>query len=174
MDRVNAILRHPLYGECLMKIEELELDRIFCRHNIEHFLDVARIAYIFSLEEKLSLKKDVIYSAALLHDIGRQKEYQLGIPHEKASADIAEIILRECNFSEGEMALIKEAILGHREYEAQKSMGNKEMNEEQEYLDLNFSYILRKADKMARRCFACKASNECNWSIEKKNTDILY
>ena len=31
MDRVNQILVHPLYQECVEKICKLEKDRIFCR-----------------------------------------------------------------------------------------------------------------------------------------------
>jgi len=174
MDRVNAILNHPLYWECLTKIEELEWDRIFCRHNMEHFLDVARLAYIFSLEKRLSLEKEVIYSAALLHDIGRHEQYQHGVPHEKASTDIAELILRECKFSESERDLIEEAISAHRGHEVQKSSVKKEVNAGEENLVMDFSYILRKADKMSRMCFACKAKSDCNWRAEKKNISILY
>jgi len=141
---------------------------------MEHFLDVARLAYIFSLEETLSLKKDVIYGAALLHDIGRHEQYRNGTPHEKASVDIAEVILRECNFSEDEIALIKEAILGHRGHEVQKSIGTKEIIEKQDCQVIDFSFILNKADKMSRMCFACKADSECNWRKERKNTRIIY
>ena len=71
MDRVNRIWRHPVYQEHYKKIQELESERIFCRHTPEHFLDVARLMYIYALEEHLELSKELIYAAALLHDIGR-------------------------------------------------------------------------------------------------------
>ena len=45
MDRVNRIWRHPVYQEHYKKIQELESERIFCRHTPEHFLDVARLMY---------------------------------------------------------------------------------------------------------------------------------
>jgi len=32
MDRVNQIWRHPVYQEHYKKIQELESERIFCRH----------------------------------------------------------------------------------------------------------------------------------------------
>lgn len=32
MDRVNRIWRHPVYQEHYKKIQELESERIFCRH----------------------------------------------------------------------------------------------------------------------------------------------
>ena len=71
MDRVNQIWSHPAYQEHYKKIQELESERIFCRHTPEHFLDVARLMYIYALEEHLELPKELIYAAALLHDIGR-------------------------------------------------------------------------------------------------------
>ena len=75
------------------QIRVLEQDRIFCRHDTTHFLDVARIAYIENLENGLGLAKEEIYAAALLHDIGRHLQYTRGIPHEQASAMEAEGIL---------------------------------------------------------------------------------
>ena len=51
MKRVNAILVNPLYRECYARLEELEKDRIFCRHQMTHLLDVARIAYISNMEQ---------------------------------------------------------------------------------------------------------------------------
>ena len=53
MTRVNAIWQHPLYQQNLKDLIHLEADRIFCRHTPEHFLDVARLAYIFALERGL-------------------------------------------------------------------------------------------------------------------------
>ena len=44
MERVNRILRHPRYADCLKQVKDCENGRIFCRHQMEHFLDVARIA----------------------------------------------------------------------------------------------------------------------------------
>ena len=50
MDRVNQIWGHPVYQEHYKKIQELESERSFCRHTPEHFLDVARLMYIYALE----------------------------------------------------------------------------------------------------------------------------
>ena len=47
MKRVQEIWEHPLYQQNLKELTRLEADRIFCRHTPEHFLDVARLAYIF-------------------------------------------------------------------------------------------------------------------------------
>lgn len=88
MDRVNQIWRHPVYQEHYKKIQELESERIFCRHTPEHFLDVARLMYIYALEKHLELPKELIYAAALLHDIGRAQQYQYNIPHDIAGVEI--------------------------------------------------------------------------------------
>ena len=86
MRRVNAVLAHPLYRKCYARLEELEKDRIFCRHQMPHLLDVARIAYIFNLEEGGGLDRELIYAAAVLHDIGKYAQYEEGIPHEQSGS----------------------------------------------------------------------------------------
>ena len=73
MKEVEAIRNHPLYEKHYNKLKKTEQERIFCRHQMEHLLDVARIAYIYNLEQGLGITKDVIYGAALLHDIGKVK-----------------------------------------------------------------------------------------------------
>ena len=70
MERVNGILKEFVISTCLSKIRCLERDRIFCGHDMAHFLDVARLAYIFNLEENLGIEKEEIYTAALLHACG--------------------------------------------------------------------------------------------------------
>ena len=113
MKAIEDIRNHPLYVEAYKKLEQAEQERIFCCHQMEHLLDVARIAYIQSLEQKLEIRKEVIYAAALLHDIGKYRQYTEGIPHEKASAEIAEVILNELSenfFSETEKASILRAL----------------------------------------------------------------
>lgn len=79
MIRVNQIWKHPIYQEQLQALQMLEADRKFCRHTPEHFLDVARLAYIHALESHASASKELIYCTALLHDIGRAEQYRSGI-----------------------------------------------------------------------------------------------
>ena len=76
MDRVNAILKHKTYRKYYDQIEKIEKDRIFCRHQMPHLLDVARIAYITNLERNLGYDREVIYAAAILHDIGKSFQYE--------------------------------------------------------------------------------------------------
>ena len=98
-NRISLIWRHPLYQKHCEKIQELEKDRIFCRHTPEHFLDVARLMYIYSLENKLDLSREIIYATALLHDIGRAQQYLSGISHDIAGAEIAGKILTDLHFT---------------------------------------------------------------------------
>ena len=159
MERVNQILENELYQKCYKKIEKCEKKREFCRHNMVHFMDVARIAYIYNLEEQLHIKKDVVYATALLHDIGRFKQYEDKTPHEKASLKYAPTILEESGYSKEESKVILEAIAQHR---------NKEVAKEH-----SFRGIFYRADKASRACFSCKSESECNWKNEKKNLELL-
>lgn len=158
MDRVNQIWKHPLYQTELHKLQLLEADREFCRHTPEHFLDVARLAYIRALEENYSVSKELIYCTALLHDIGRARQYEDGTPHDEAGAVIAEQILKELGFSPEEIQAIVSAIRGHRAETNQTILGQ----------------LIYRADKKSRNCFSCKAEPECYWSPAKKNMTIQY
>ena len=102
MDRVNRILHNPRYRECVEKNRKYEEERIFCRHDMSHFLDVARLSWIENLEKGLGIEKELIYAAALLHDCGRFRQYEDGTPHELAGAQLAEEILLDCGFEEPE------------------------------------------------------------------------
>jgi putative nucleotidyltransferase with HDIG domain len=159
MDRIDKILKHELFLFHLNQNNAAEADRRFCRHNIQHFLDVARIAEILNLQEKLGIDREVVYAAALLHDMGKHIQYENGTPHEEAGGDIAPKILEDCGYSGEETDMIKDAILHHRD----KSI----MNEG------SLRGILYRADKASRVCFACEAEPECKWDMNKKNMNIL-
>ena len=160
MDRIDQILNHSLFIENLRENKTEETDRVFCRHDMVHFLDVARIGMIINLEEQLGIEREIIYGAALLHDIGKHEQYRKGTPHEQASARIAPEILRECGFDEKETSVIIEAILSHR---------NSAVSSEK-----SLRGLLYRADKASRSCFSCDAKADCNWKGSKKNLKILY
>ncbi len=160
MERLDRILRHPLYQKYVMANEEAEVDRPFCHHDMGHFLDVARIGRILNLEEGLGLNVELLYAAALLHDIGRHVQYADGTPHEIASARLAPQILEDCGFALEERELILEAILSHRD---------KSVAEEK-----SLRGLLYRADKASRPCFACKMEGTCNWKNGKKNLTLRY
>lgn len=160
MERANRILENQKYKEYLRKNQAAEEGRIFCCHNMEHFLDVARIACILNLEEELQISKELIYATALLHDIGRHVQYADGTPHEKASAKLAKEILADCGFEEGERQEILRAIRKHRDAEVAK--------------EKSLAGIIYRADKASRACFACEAEALCDWKAEKKNRRLRY
>ena len=62
MEKVQKLYRHPLYRECLEKNKKAEETRIFCKHGMEHFMDVARIAYILSVDRAYAVsdRKSVV------------------------------------------------------------------------------------------------------------------
>lgn len=157
MERVNKIFNSNIYQEYLKKLELYEEKRRFCRHNLEHFLDMSRIAYMMVLEENLPYTKEIIYAIGLLHDIGRVEQYEKGIGHHIASFNIAKEILQEIDFKEEEKAMILEAIINHR-----KCASN------------DLSAIIYKSDKLSRACYKCEAAKECNWTLEKRNLEIKY
>ena len=160
MDRVDFIFENPKYQEYIDKIKQAEEDRIFCLHNMSHFMDVARIAYNINLEEGLEISKELIYATALLHDIGRIEQYENGTPHELASAELAPEILTEIGFGEQEQEEILRAIREHR---------NKDIAKEK-----SLAGIIYRADKLSRPCFACEAESKCDWKKSKKNMQIIY
>ena len=160
VQRIDKILNHNLFICNLNKNNAAEAGRCFCRHDMTHFLDVARIGMILNLEERQNIDKELIYAAGLLHDLGKHRQYDEGIPHEKAGAEIAPIILRECGFNEKETGVIIQAILAHRDSASAEAGG--------------LTGILYRADKASRACFCCKAEQECNWKRERKNLTIKY
>ena len=159
MIRVDCILNHPEFQKSMRLIRILEKERIFCCHGMEHLLDVARIAYIANLEEGLRLKKDVVYAAGLLHDVGKYLQYQHGTPHHVTSAEIGQKILDDAGYEKDEQDRIVQAIFNHRDAKALEGD--------------DLSRILYQSDKLSRACYACEASNECNWSEEKKTPGVI-
>lgn len=169
MERINKILRNKDYLEYLRQNNLAEENRIFCHHNIEHFLSVARIAQLRNLQENLQLDAEIIYSVALLHDIGRFLEVKNGTPHEIASAELAKNILFSCDYNENEVEMILQVILQHRGSKKEKTTRDCGGTKVQRLSDLMYE-----ADKMSRNCFCCEAYEACNWTSERKNAPIVW
>lgn len=159
-DRINRILQNEQYRMHLLHIDRHEADRIFCHHNMGHFLDVARIAMILNEKEQYGIEDEMIYAAALLHDIGRWQQYETGEDHALVSALLAPEILTACGFSENEQEQIVSAIATHRD----KNVMQKH----------NLNGLLYRADKLSRPCFACQQQKACNWKGDKKNLLLQY
>jgi len=160
MERVNRIINNSIFKHFYALIEEYEKNRIYCKHDMGHLLDVARLAWIFNLEEKLGISREIIYATAILHDIGKHEQYVNKTPHEIAAIPIANSILCDCDFDESEREIILSAIKTHRDENQMKCR------------DLN--RILYRADKMCRNCFNCDARASCHWTLEKMNLEIKY
>ncbi len=160
MDKINQILQHPLYQKYMEANGAREAERIFCRHNMSHVLDVARIAYILNMEEAYCLSRDLIYGAALLHDIGRHVQYDTGEKHAFVSARLAPQILRECGFTEKEEAQIVSAIYSHSD---KNLIGEKTLNG-----------LIARADQLSRGCYGCPAEAQCGWDENRKNKKLLW
>lgn len=159
MERLNCILCHPEFKKSMEAIQVLEADRIFCCHGIGHLLDVARIAYIDNLEQGYGYKKDVVYAAGLLHDVGKYLQYRDGIPHELGSERIARQILQDVGYDREELEMICSAILTHRD----KTAASGQL----------LGRLIYRADKISRACYICKAAGECSWSKEKKTPGVI-
>ena len=157
MSRIDRIIQNPQYVDTLKRLQVLETDRIFCRHDMSHFMSVARLMWIEVLEQQLSVDREVVYAAALLHDMGRVKQMEHGTPHEQASAEFAQQILPDAGFNEEELREVTAAILSHRKESTTSTLGR----------------ILYQADKRSRDCWCCSASDLCNWPDEKKNKGIF-
>lgn len=158
LELTNKIMRNKAYGQLTRELCELEKGRKFCGHDMEHFLAVARVALIMCFEKGIEVNADIIYSAALLHDLGRIEEYTRGEPHDIAGVRTAQRLLDEIGCSPDERRQILSLISSHRH-----SGENDENSPE---------YIFYLADKRSRQCFACAASEECNWKPEKRNNEI--
>lgn len=180
MNRCDRIVRHALYRECLKKITEAETDRIFCKHDMEHnrtvgnlLLQYAAVRYGGGVNPAADrnpddagahIPEDVLLAAAYLHDIGRCREYEQGLDHALASAQLAERILPDCGYDAAEIALVAGAIRGHRGHGA----GAKDDLPGDSQMDV-LGGLLHRADKKSRPCWNCPAADQCYWPADQKN-----
>lgn len=157
LDLANKIVKNLVFIMKMADIRRLERDRIFCGHDISHCMDVARLTMLICAEEGIEADADMVYSAALLHDIGRSEEYVSGIPHDTAGIEIAARILMQIECSPETSREIIRLIASHS-----RSSGKKTPLEDAFY----------RADKQSRLCFACPARDECCWDDSRKNLKI--
>ncbi len=158
MERIDSLMKHQAYLQLMDHIAAKERGRRFCRHGLDHSLDVARIAHILNLEGSCGYARDVIYAAALLHDVGRGL-LDATEPHHITSAAFARRVLPEVGFDPEETEEIAKAIFAH--HEAGSIQGT-------------LADLLYRADKLSRRCFECEMYEECYWPDERKNHVVSY
>ncbi|AEY65266.1 HD domain-containing protein [Clostridium sp. BNL1100] len=159
MERVQRILNHPQFKKYMELNFQAEKDRKFCRHDIQHSLDVARVAYIIALENKYDLDKEIIYITALLHDIAKWKQYSQNADHAAEGAVLARKILVDLNMEKGDTEMILDAIAKHRKMEGHST---------------SLSKVLYAGDKSCRQCVSCSMVKECNWFINGSTPVFNY
>lgn len=157
MERVQTILEQQLFADSLAQLEQREHRRIYCRHGLPHLLDVARIASILAADHALDCPRDVIYAAALLHDIGRLEQYATGEPHTSAGVALARKILCDTTYTQEEQREILEAVGGHQTGGDGHAL----------------TRLICEADHASRLCFSCAARDTCNWPETRRNQTIL-
>ena len=139
-------------------IPELRESFDFRQNNPHHFLDV--YGHICLSVENVRPQWQMRLTM-LLHDIGKDEQYESGISHDVASERVADAILggmpEDVAFELADAAAIKTAIRGHRRLRVNSQP---------------LERLLYAADKASRACFACPARNACNWSDDKKNLSI--
>ncbi|MCL2847809.1 MAG: HD domain-containing protein [Firmicutes bacterium] len=148
--RVKKILLDVVFNVLIKNIENVEENRKFCKHGLEHLITVAKLA--LKENEKLTEKIDpeVVIISALLHDIGRfwqySKEYKK-TPHAKIGKIKTEERLQLLSFIDSETKQICSAIETHND----DSVSN----------DTGLNGIIYRADKASRDCNNCKAKYKC-------------
>ena len=115
MERVNLIWNHSLYQEAYRKIQELEQERPFCGHSAEHFLDVARLAWIYNLEDGSGLDKAVSYTHL---DVYKRQDHQDAFldTYELEKARGITIFSKQAEFSLGDCGITLLDTPGHVDF----------------------------------------------------------
>lgn len=162
--RIDKLMSNAIFQDCMKTINFYEKNRIFCKHDINHLLDVARITWIYCLENDTNITKEIVYCAALLHDIGRARQYVDGTNHEEAGVILSKEIMKECGFNNDEVNLVVSAISAHNN-------DNWSLRDKKAGALVNY---LQKADNISRNCFLCEAKEQCKWPVDKKNYKITY
>lgn len=160
MELVTKLLHHAPFLAAMDTIEKSEAMRLFCRHGLDHSLDVARIMYALCLENGRDFSKETIYLTALLHDIGRSSDND---HHDEAGARLAHEMLLSIGADEALILTITEAISLHRD--KSKAIEPK---------TASLGELLALADNTSRPCYRCKASTDCYWPNERRNHTISY
>lgn len=165
MKYTDKVLKHPVFIEYIEQINVLEKDRIYCGHQLEHSIDVARLAWIYYLEDggqglyDNEEMKDLFYTCALLHDIGRAAQYKTGVHHSIAGLELAKTVLIDIQVPEEWMGQILDVVAEHSRGEFSGD-------------DRGLEYYIMRADHDCRLCFACQAKESCKWTEEEKNHTI--
>ena len=159
MKRVDLLLKDADYCRYIKYNTSEGIGLKYCKHGLQHHIDVARIAYILVLEHNdlnyfvkengLSCKlagKEIVYATGLLHDIAKWKEIQEGVDHVRYGARLARDILPRAFFNPTEVDIICQAIYEHRNISTDMSfLGER----------------IHRADNLSRACSHCEEAGNC-------------
>lgn len=159
MEIVDRILNHPQFCTYLQMNAEAEKDRLYCRHDFQHTLDVARVAYCMTMERSLPIEKELIYATALLHDIAKWKQYGQDLDHAKEGTFLAGQILFDIDLDENTIDTILSAIRTHRSKDGDKSV---------------LGEILYESDKACRPCVFCESLEGCKRFARGEKPSLQY
>ena len=160
--QIDRLLQHPMYRARLELLQELERKRDFCGHNLEHFMKVGRIAEYVVAKNELLFAEEVVWGAALLHDMGRVEQYRQGISHEKASVAFAREILFSLDWNVSDIDMVCEAIgsHSHRQCAADRWRKMPEL--------VSLTEVISFANQFSRTCYKCHMADACKWTEEEK------
>ena len=168
MDIIDEVLQHPYYLRQLQVLQTYEQDRCFCRHDMAHFQEVARIAKVIAGQNSLSIPQEMITLAALFHDMGRVQEYEQTISHAEASAAFAREILFALDYPSTRIEEICQAILAHSRRQ------DAEVRYARAFQIRTLGELISYADQLSRKCYMCSAASDCKWPKEQRILQNYY
>lgn len=185
-------MKNERFLQAQREVREDEAERIYCHHELEHGLDVCRIAWIMYLEDVISddtFEENMIDPPAgyptmegmcdtdLLR--ARREEikdrfYVVGLLHD---------IGRSIQYRTGEHhstagAELTGQILSEIEYPEDRIRETVDFIRDHHgrqniYTDKTaIGYYIERADQLSRNCFCCPAAETCKWRTEERNQTI--
>lgn len=98
------------------RIEKFVKEKLANNSKGAHTFDHIKRVYALSIKIGRDLEADlkILGAAALLHDIGRPKETEIGVSHSILSGEMSNEILKEVDFDDAEIDMVVDAIRTHR------------------------------------------------------------
>lgn len=167
---VDIIISDTRYLDKLEIINDIEKDRIYCKHDKAHAIEVCKILTILSSRRELDNYKELSILMAYFHDVGRAFKYDGA--HDKCSSDFTRLLLAEYGYKKEDIELICYAISNHS--------GRMYISDIYNYIDNNlmedntkdtWAKLLRIADQLSRNCYECDANDLCKWLTEEKTNE---
>ena len=166
----DKILTDKRFIDKLNIINNIEVDRCYCKHNISHSQEVVRILTGLSKDRGLDNYEELSFFMGYLHDMGRADDY--GGLHNVRSSEFARAILDDYDIDSDSIDIRCYAIENHS--------GRMPIHDIYTYINDNvietdikdtWAKLLRIADQLSRDCYKCKAASACRWLPEEKTVE---